>query len=202
MILSLFSFGLIKTKQEATSKKTKEYNDMDDIWSHSSKNEDNHDANKDKEKLEDKNLDTEITTTKHPIQSSNIGYKLLQKMGWDEKSALGKQANGIITPITVDYKVDTLGLGKKEEFDEWTSSDNIKRKLLSQEIEETEDERIIRVENAKKLEEIKKNVVIINRPFYCEICDKQYKRSSEMETHLSSYDHNHTKVCIIIIVTG
>ena len=173
---------------------------MNDIWFHSSKKEDTDDINKDK--LEDNKSDTEITTTKHPIQSSNIGYKLLQKMGWDEKSALGKHAKGIVTPISLDYKVDTLGLGKKEEFDEWTSSDNIKRKLLSQEIEETEDERLIRIENAKKLEEIKKNVIVINRPFYCEICDKQYKRSSEMETHLSSYDHNHTKVCIIIIVIG
>jgi hypothetical protein len=32
------------------------------------------------------------------------------------------------------------------------------------------------------------------QPFYCEICDKQYKATMEFQNHLSSYDHHHTKV--------
>ena len=32
------------------------------------------------------------------------------------------------------------------------------------------------------------------RPFYCELCNKQYKIATEYEAHLSSYDHGHKKV--------
>ena len=33
----------------------------------------------------------------------------------------------------------------------------------------------------------------ILRPFYCELCAKQYKMASEFEAHLGSYDHHHKK---------
>jgi hypothetical protein len=39
---------------------------------------------------------------------------------------------------------------------------------------------------AKELEDVK-------RAFYCELCDKQYKKISEYEQHLQSYDHHHKK---------
>ena len=32
-----------------------------------------------------------------------------------------------------------------------------------------------------------------NRKFYCALCDKQYKNAMEIQLHLSSYDHHHTK---------
>ncbi len=31
-------------------------------------------------------------------------------------------------------------------------------------------------------------------------CHKQYKNAMEMETHLSSYDHHHTKVGVLILL--
>lgn len=34
----------------------------------------------------------------------------------------------------------------------------------------------------------------MNKEFYCETCDKQYKTVSEMSNHYSSYDHHHVKV--------
>lgn len=34
----------------------------------------------------------------------------------------------------------------------------------------------------------------IQRVFYCELCNKQYKLATEFDLHLSSYDHNHKKV--------
>jgi hypothetical protein len=36
-------------------------------------------------------------------------------------------------------------------------------------------------------------VAEMTKNFYCELCDKQYTRIAEYETHLSSYDHNHKK---------
>ena len=36
----------------------------------------------------------------------------------------------------------------------------------------------------------------MNREFYCETCDKQYKTVGEFSNHLSSYDHHHVKVSL------
>jgi hypothetical protein len=48
---------------------------------------------------------------------------------------------------------------------------------------------------AEKEEALRLELQEINRPLYCELCNKQYKKASEMEMHLSSYDHHHRKVC-------
>ena len=48
----------------------------------------------------------------------------------------------------------------------------------------------------QKQESIKKELETINAAFYCTLCDKQYTKISEYETHLSSYDHNHRKVIV------
>lgn len=34
----------------------------------------------------------------------------------------------------------------------------------------------------------------MNKEFFCDICNKQYKNVGEMSNHLSSYDHHHVKV--------
>ena len=46
---------------------------------------------------------------------------------------------------------------------------------------------------AAKEESIRQDVAGILRPFYCELCAKQYKKASEFEAHLGSYDHHHKK---------
>lgn len=55
---------------------------------------------------------------------------------------------------------------------------------------------------AERETKIQNEVKEINRVFYCELCNKQYKLATEFETHLSSYDHNHKKVlwlqCFVI----
>ena len=59
-------------------------------------------------------------------------------------------------------------------------------------------------EEAERTERIKQDVKEIQKVFYCELCNKQYKLASEFETHLSSYDHNHKKVgaASILVVSG
>lgn len=93
--------------------------------------------NVDLDNVEQASLDTQLT-------SSNIGFRLLQKMGWKGKG-LGKDEQGIIEPIKSGIRDPRLGVGKQEEDDFFTAEENIQRKKLDVELEETE-------EHAKKRE--------------------------------------------------
>lgn len=46
------------------------------------------------------------------IPSSNIGFKLLQQMGYQPGNALGKHGQGAIEPVNVDLKFNRTGLGR------------------------------------------------------------------------------------------
>jgi len=45
------------------------------------------------------------------LRSSNKGYQLLLKSGWNESSGLGKEEQGELKPIKTKLKLDRLGLG-------------------------------------------------------------------------------------------
>lgn len=74
-----------------------------------------------------------------------------------------------------------------------------KRKALDSEkmLEETAEKRAYREATAQKKEEVKRELVEVNRAFYCELCEKQYTKIAEYEMHLNSYDHHHKKVGIL-----
>lgn len=46
------------------------------------------------------------------IPSSNIGFKMLQQMGYKPGNALGKSGQGATEPISVNVKVNRTGLGR------------------------------------------------------------------------------------------
>ncbi|RUS27001.1 hypothetical protein BC938DRAFT_483849, partial [Jimgerdemannia flammicorona] len=100
------------------------------------------------------------------------------------------------TPIRIDIKSDSLGVGKQEEEEQYHAESTAKRKALDSErmLEETAEKRAQREAGAMKKEEIRRELVEVNRPFYCELCDKQYTKIAEYEVHLNSYDHHHKKV--------
>ncbi|CAH8272344.1 unnamed protein product [Arabidopsis lyrata] len=141
--------------------------------------------NVDLEDVEQASLDTKIS-------SSNVGFRLLQKMGWKGKG-LGKQEQGITEPIKSGIRDRRLGLGKQEEDDYFTAEENIQRKKLDSEIEETEEIAKKREVLAEREQKIQSDVKEIRKVFYCELCSKQYRTVMEFEGHLSSYDHNHKK---------
>lgn len=93
--------------------------------------------NVDLDNVEQASLDTQLT-------SSNVGFRLLQKMGWKGKG-LGKDEQGITEPIKSGIRDSKLGVGKQEQDDFFTAEENIQRKKLDIELEETE-------ETAKKRE--------------------------------------------------
>jgi hypothetical protein len=97
--------------------------------------------------LEQATLDTQLS-------SSNVGFRLLQKMGWKGKG-LGKDEQGIVEPIKAGVRDAKLGVGKQEQDDFYTAEENIQRKKLEVELEETE-------EQAKK-REVYLNTSVCNR---------------------------------------
>ncbi|KRT79843.1 hypothetical protein AMK59_8335 [Oryctes borbonicus] len=52
------------------------------------------------------------------ISSDNIGFKLLQKMGYKEGKSLGKNDSGIKEPINVALKESTSGVGREKHIDD------------------------------------------------------------------------------------
>ncbi|CAG8499633.1 13201_t:CDS:10, partial [Acaulospora colombiana] len=138
---------------------------------------------------------TEMASMDEHLPETNIGYKLLMKMGWKAGQGLGSSQQGRREPIRIDTKSDSLGVGKLEEENYYHATSTAKRKALDSEkiAEETEEERLKRQSKVQKRESIKKELEIINAAFYCELCDKQYTKITEYEAHLSSYDHNHRK---------
>ncbi|GJN11993.1 hypothetical protein PR202_ga30234 [Eleusine coracana subsp. coracana] len=88
------------------------------------------------------NLDTEgleQASVHTHLSASNVGFKLLQKMGWKTGTGLGKNQQGILEPIRADMRDAKLGVGKQEEDDFFTSEENVQRKKLNIELEETEE---------------------------------------------------------------
>ncbi|GLC58793.1 hypothetical protein PLESTB_001401700 [Pleodorina starrii] len=131
-----------------------------------------------------------------PIGTSNIGFKLLQKMGWKEGKGLGKEEHGIVEPVKAGVEAGVrLGLGKQEEDDSHTAEATAARRRLEIEVAAQEDEEAARRREAvaevlqKRAEDVKEML----QTFYCEVCDKQYNSAKQLEEHLSSYDHHHRK---------
>ena len=46
-----------------------------------------------------------------PIQTSSFGMKMLEKMGFKQGDGLGKNADGIKEPVTIQLKYDKVGIG-------------------------------------------------------------------------------------------
>lgn len=88
-----------------------------------------------------------------------------------------------------------MGVGKAQELNTNHIESTSKRKALDSEkqLEESDIQRIEREYRAEKKLAIEKELQQVKRVFYCELCDKQYKKISEYDQHLQSYDHHHKK---------
>ncbi|GLT54519.1 hypothetical protein SLA2020_277110 [Shorea laevis] len=113
-------------------------------------------------------------------------------MGWKGRG-LGKNEQGIVEPIKSGIRDPRLGVGKQEEDDFFTAEENIQRRKLDVEVDETEEHAKKREVLAEREQKIQTEVKEIRKVFYCDLCNKQYKLAMEFEAHLSSYDHNHRK---------
>eukprot|EP00887_Chlorella_sp_A99_P001277 scaffold14.g1277.t1 len=134
----------------------------------------------------------EVASIETAIPESNVGYRLLCKLGWRPGGGLGRQQQGIAEPVRLNA-LDTgtrVGLGRQEVERQYIAAEFIERRQLETEIQADEDEerRRKREAEAERQQRIREGVAAEPR-----ICHKQYKQASEMEAHLSSYDHHHRK---------
>jgi len=114
-------------------------------------------------------------------------------MGWNREQGLGKHQQGRVEPIPLRQHLGTVGVGQREEYDATSTLATEQRKLLETEREETEELKQKREAAAMREQELEATREAMHRQFYCSLCNKQYTRVHEYESHLDSYDHNHKK---------
>lgn len=135
-------------------------------------------------------------STSTPIADTNVGFKMLVKMGWTVGRGLGRNEDGRCEPVAmgVDSGV-RLGLGKQREDDRWTNPELITRRLLESEVQANEDDarRARREAAVARDEAIRADVGAALAKFRCDLCAKQYANAAELDVHLGSYDHHHKK---------
>mmetsp|Transcript_33361 Transcript_33361/g.55985 ORF Transcript_33361/g.55985 Transcript_33361/m.55985 type:complete len:301 (-) Transcript_33361:121-1023(-) len=135
-----------------------------------------------------------VASVDKSITPENRGYQMLMRMGW-KGGGLGPKQNGIAEPVRggLDRWDRAGGIGRQEQDEHYTNEENIERKKLATEVEETEEDRVKRETLLEKETRIKEAVQEMVDVFKCQLCNKQYKNVMEFEQHLSSYDHHHKK---------
>eukprot|EP00124_Ichthyophonus_hoferi_P001213 Ihof_evm6s58 gene=Ihof_evmTU6s58 len=136
---------------------------------------------------------TEQSSVDTPIAKTNVGYKLLEKMGWKEGTGLGRNGTGRVDPIRHDDQLGFMGLGKWQLDMDYAEVALAERRKLEVEVEDTEARKTKREAAVAKQDATAAELKKINEVFYCDICNKGYTKVSDWENHLSSYDHHHVK---------
>ena len=68
-----------------------------------------------------------------PIESSNIGNKMLKMMGYKEGEGLGKKSDGIVEPIKVQMRDTTKGIGYQQNYSKITDTKRQKIQMKTKE---------------------------------------------------------------------
>ncbi|KAJ1973804.1 hypothetical protein H4R35_003929, partial [Dimargaris xerosporica] len=68
-----------------------------------------------------------------PLTPQNIGFQLLQKLGWRAGQGLGRCNQGRVDPVGFSLKTETLGIGKQTEYLQYHQASTANRKSLQSE---------------------------------------------------------------------
>ncbi|XP_004286024.1 G patch domain-containing protein 8 isoform X4 [Orcinus orca] len=143
------------------------------------------------DQYEEGHLEIEQASLDKPIESDNIGHRLLQKHGWKLGQGLGKSLQGRTDPIPIVVKYDVMGMGRMEMELDYAEDATERRRVLEIEKEDTEELRQKYKDYVDKEKAIAKALEDLRANFYCELCDKQYQKHQEFDNHINSYDHAH-----------
>ncbi|KAI0768491.1 hypothetical protein BD413DRAFT_126422 [Trametes elegans] len=153
----------------------------------------------------------EVVTVETKIKSNNVGFSMLAKMGWVEGSPLGLSGDGIfvsnvriddhaltslagrVEPVPFYVKNDLTGLGKANQDVRMIETTVSQRRELDSErqTKETEEQRRQREEAVARRAAVKSEISSVLRPFYCEVCKKQFQNVAQYDEHTNSYAHHH-----------
>ncbi|CAG7848045.1 SubName: Full=Related to G-patch-domain Zn-finger DNA-binding protein-Laccaria bicolor {ECO:0000313/EMBL:CCA71816.1} [Serendipita indica DSM 11827] len=139
------------------------------------------------------NLEEEIATLETRIKATNIGYSMLARMGWNPGDGLGLNGTGRPDPIPFSLKNDTSGLGKtRMDFEMIDATVGQRRDLESErQTRETDEEKRTREESVARQAAIQTEITGVLKPFYCQLCDKQFLNVGQYDEHTNSYAHHH-----------
>ncbi|KAK5884592.1 hypothetical protein CesoFtcFv8_018395 [Champsocephalus esox] len=143
------------------------------------------------DQYEEGHLELEQASLDKPIESDNIGHRLLQKHGWKSGQGLGKSMQGRTDPVPITLKYDVMGMGRMEMELDYAEDATEKRRVLEVEKEDTEELRQKYKDQVEKEKAIAKALEDLRANFYCELCEKQYTKHQEFDNHINSYDHAH-----------
>ncbi|XP_061761357.1 G patch domain-containing protein 8-like [Nerophis ophidion] len=143
------------------------------------------------DQYEDGHVEVEQASLDKPIESHNIGHRLLQKHGWKLGQGLGKTMQGRTDPVPIIVKYDVMGMGRMEMEMDYAEDATEKRRVLEVEKGETEELRQKYKDQIEKEKAIAKGLEDLRANFYCELCDKQYTKHQEFDNHINSHDHAH-----------
>ncbi|TBU35043.1 hypothetical protein BD311DRAFT_624846, partial [Dichomitus squalens] len=135
----------------------------------------------------------EVITVETKIKSTNVGFSMLAKMGWVEGTPLGISGDGRVEPVPFYVKNDLTGLGKANQDVRMIESTVSQRRELDSErqTKETEEQRRQREDAVARRAAVQSEISSVLRPFYCEVCEKQFKNVAQYDEHTNSYAHHH-----------
>ncbi|PIL29574.1 transcription factor [Ganoderma sinense ZZ0214-1] len=135
----------------------------------------------------------EVITVETKIKSSNIGFSMLARMGWVEGTPLGASGDGRVDPVPFYVKNDLTGLGKASQDVRMIESTVSQRRGLDSErqTKETQEQRKQREDAVARRAAVQSEITTVLRPFYCEVCEKQFQNVAQYDEHTNSYAHHH-----------
>eukprot|EP01126_Amoeba_proteus_P036563 TRINITY_DN3733_c0_g1_i7.p1 TRINITY_DN3733_c0_g1~~TRINITY_DN3733_c0_g1_i7.p1 ORF type:complete len:148 (-),score=34.16 TRINITY_DN3733_c0_g1_i7:468-911(-) len=112
------------------------------------KNKAHREKNRSPQEIQNENLEQGLM---RPIDSSNIGFQLLMKMGFKKEEGIGKSKPGIVEPLPLCKKNDRGGLGSTSDSKDQIKYDPKRRKLSEQKVTNYKNQISIKVQDRKIL---------------------------------------------------
>ncbi|KZT36619.1 hypothetical protein SISSUDRAFT_1049660 [Sistotremastrum suecicum HHB10207 ss-3] len=140
-----------------------------------------------------KGVAREVIDIHTKIKETNKGFMLLAKLGWSAGQPLGLSPDARVDPIPFAMKADSTGLGKVSQDVRMIETTVAQRRVLDSERQRMEsiEQKTFREAQAAQKAMLQTQISSTLKPFYCELCDKQFNNVVQYDEHTNSYAHAH-----------